>query len=96
MTDDLVGRLRTTRLLSQRNQLALQEEAAARIEALEGALDLALSYLIEDEPGDSRAVSDEFVAMAVILEGHDADGCLPIVKAAIASRAALAKDKSDG
>lgn len=36
MTDDLVGRLRTTRLLSQRNQLALQDEAAARIEALEG------------------------------------------------------------
>lgn len=31
---DLTERLRTTRLLSQRNQLALQEEAAATLETL--------------------------------------------------------------
>jgi hypothetical protein len=107
MTDDLVGRLRSyadtctglepRRIIAEAaDHIANAGKLVARIEALEGALDLALSYLIEDEPGDSRAVSDEFVAMAVILEGHDADGCLPIVKAAIAARAALAKDKSDG
>lgn len=39
---------------------------AARIIALEAALDLALILLGKGEPGDSRAVSDEFVAMAAI------------------------------
>lgn len=35
MGDELIGRLRTIKLLSQRNQCALQNEAATRIETLE-------------------------------------------------------------
>ncbi len=39
MTDDLITRLRETRLLSQRNQLALQAEAAAEIQKLNATLE---------------------------------------------------------
>lgn len=39
---------------------------ADRIEALEDALELALIRLGKGEPGDSRAVSNEFIAMMVI------------------------------
>jgi hypothetical protein len=42
-----------------------------RIADLELALEFALSRLIHDEPGDSRAVSNEFVAMAGILADLD-------------------------
>ena len=42
---DLVERLKTTRLLSQRNQHALQTEAAERIEHLEAALRDLLSEM---------------------------------------------------
>ncbi len=65
MTDTpgaLEERLRTTRLLSQRNQMALQAEAAdeiaslrARVAKLEGALDpfaTATEDIDENEPGD--------------------------------------------
>lgn len=38
----------------------------ARIAALEAALNLALEILVKFEPGDSRAVSNEFVAMAAV------------------------------
>lgn len=38
-----------------------------RVKALEGALTLALDYLGELEPGDSRAVSNEYVAMSTVL-----------------------------
>jgi hypothetical protein len=37
-----------------------------RVEELQAALDLALAWLTPFEPGDSRAVSDEFFAMAAI------------------------------
>lgn len=58
----------------------------ARIAELSGALELALARLIKFEPPDSRAVSDEFVAMAVILAGGDIvnDESRKIVKAALA------------
>jgi urease beta subunit len=66
--------------------------AADRIEALEAALDLALGYLVQFEPGDSRAVSDEFVAMASVLaniKDSRSQECLDII--AVASNAL--KDK---
>lgn len=48
-----------------------------RIEDLEKAFDLATCRLGELEPGDSRAVSDEFVAMAAVLCGlFDHDGSI--------------------
>jgi len=41
--------------------------SAQRIARLEAALTLALDYLGEMEPPDSRAVSNEYVAMAGVL-----------------------------
>lgn len=46
-----------------------REMYKARIAELSGALELALALLGKFEPGDSRAVSDHFVAMAAILAG---------------------------
>jgi hypothetical protein len=59
--------------------------ASERVADLELALDLALRHLIRFEPGDSRAVSDEFVAMAAIQCGlFDRLGeCRDIIRAAI-------------
>ena len=51
------------------------------------ALELALLILWELEPGDSRAVSDEFVAMSVIsCDVCDADNCLKIIHESIVQR----------
>lgn len=41
----------------------------ARIAELAGALELALCYLAQYEPNDSRVVSDEYVAMSAIAAG---------------------------
>jgi hypothetical protein len=56
-----------------------------RIADLELALDLALDWLGEREPGDSRVVSDEFVAMAAIRceANTDLEECREIIRAAI-------------
>lgn len=49
------------------------------------ALGLALLMLHQYEPGDSRAVSDEFVAMAAIhSDANTLDDCIEIVQCAIA------------
>jgi len=40
---------------------------SGRIADLEQALSLALDILIQHEPADSRAVSDEFVSMTAVL-----------------------------
>jgi hypothetical protein len=54
-----------------------------RILDLKEALGLALDILGRNEPGDSRAVSNEFVAMLAILDGAgDIDASLSIIKAA--------------
>jgi hypothetical protein len=48
------------------------EDYAALLKAYQQqrrALELALDYLVEMEPGDSRAVSNEFVAMLGVLLG---------------------------
>lgn len=49
----------------------IRNEAASRIEDLEAALGLALCKLVVFEPPDSRAVSDEYVAMAAVHAGDD-------------------------
>jgi hypothetical protein len=53
---------------------------------LELALDLALRWLFPHEPPDSRAVSNEFVAMAAIFCGQadNLDECRSIIRDAIA------------
>ena len=52
-------------------------------ERLRRALSLALKWLIQYEPGDSRAVSDEFVAMAAIEAGLGDASCDAIISAAL-------------
>jgi len=54
---------------------------------LEKALELALGYLARFEPGDSRAVSDEYVAMLAVLcrvEPNELGGEMAIIEAALA------------
>ena len=55
------------------------------------ALDLALDYLGELEPGDSRAVSNEYVAMLGVLSGAEPNNPgedLEIIRAAKKARTA--------
>lgn len=56
---------------------------AARIKALEAALKLALDWLGPLEPPDSRAVSDEFVAMLAVLDRCDNAECHEIITRAL-------------
>lgn len=53
-----------------------------RQDDLEQALDLAVRMLGESEFGDSRACSDEFVALAAILVGIGGDAAREIISAA--------------
>jgi hypothetical protein len=50
---------------------------------LQAALDLALSWLAPHEPGDSRAVSPEFVAMAAVASGAADDACMTVIHDAL-------------
>ena len=56
-----------------------------RVDELLLALDVALNILIKFEPGDSRAVSDEFVAMASVAAGITNEQCIEILNKAIAN-----------
>lgn len=51
--------------------------------ALSKALNLALLYLARLEPGDSRAVSDEFVAMAAVASGDTAPEVMRVIDEAL-------------
>jgi hypothetical protein len=57
--------------------------ASERIVELENAFGLALNWLIKHEPPDSRAVSDEFVAMSAIQAGFGDAECSKIVARAL-------------
>ena len=46
---------------------------------LRKALRLALARLIKFEPGDSRAVSDEYVAMAAVEAGDTSLGVMSVI-----------------
>lgn len=61
----------------------------ARPSDLQLALDLALAWLVRYEPSDSRAVSNEFVAMAAIACGQNdnLDECRRIIRTALAEDA---------
>jgi hypothetical protein len=63
-----------------------------RVDELQKALDLALCWLSEREPPDSRAVSDEFVAMASMAAGHPTvnEECHTIIDAALLAARAKA------
>jgi hypothetical protein len=64
---------------------ALTNAQAARIADLELALDLAMARLVLAEPGDSRAVSDEFVAMACVQAKLTNEECRRIIRAELAA-----------
>lgn len=61
------------------------DKLAERVADLELALDLALGWLAPNEPPDSRAVSNEFVAMAAIQYGSTErlDECRDIIRTAL-------------
>ncbi len=68
-----------------------------RVADLELALDYALGVLVKFEPPDSRAVSNEFVAMAAIrCEQDRLEECREILRAAIAIEAAQAGETQSG
>ncbi len=50
---------------------------------LSDALKLAVAMLAPLEPGDSRAVSDEFVALAAVSVGEDDDAVMEVIEAAL-------------
>jgi hypothetical protein len=63
--------------------------AEARSAKLTEALDLALDFLSDFEPGDSRAVSNEYVAMAAVcsdIEPNSPDEEMGIIRAAKQAR----------
>lgn len=53
---------------------------------LRRALALALTYVEHLEPPDSRAVSDEFVAMAAMIHGDTSDEAVAIIDSAMRER----------
>lgn len=57
------------------------------------ALELALILLSRYEPGDSRAVSDDFVAMAAIhADANTSDDCVALVHQSIIRECAKSRD----
>jgi len=97
MTEDFVAELRKNAKYAHRSAWPskvdmeidvepLLSRAADRIEALDAALGLALERLGAMEPGDSRAVSDEYVAMAAVAcDLDDLDSSLAIIRVARSS-----------
>jgi hypothetical protein len=63
-----------------------------RVDELQKALDLAICLLGKTEPPDSRAVSDEFVAMASMSAGGETvnEACHDIIDKALAEEKAKA------
>lgn len=47
------------------------------------ALDLATQMLAMHEPGDSRAVSEEFVAIAAVQSGCEDKACMEVIERAL-------------
>jgi hypothetical protein len=76
---------RLVELLKERDEA--RNRVDERVADLELALDLALNQLSEFEPGDSRAVSNEFVAMAAIrCEAGSLSECRDIIRAALTEK----------
>jgi hypothetical protein len=76
-----------------RTLMAERTRQEERVRVLEEALTCAVNVWAPLEPGDSRAVSDEFVAVAAVSSGHDNPQCHEIIRAANA-RAGLGNGDS--
>lgn len=59
--------------------------AEADIKRLEAGLRLAVRLLTPHEPSDSRAVSNEFVALAALSSGDTSDDVMTVIEAANAN-----------
>ncbi len=57
-----------------------------RIQRLELALSLALDKLIIFESGNSRCVSDDFVAMASVLVNNENDETISLIKKSLTEK----------
>lgn len=75
---------------------AAYPELVAEIERLKEALSLAVQMLFPYEPGDSRAVSDEFVALAAVDCGLADDKCMKVIRDSLAARATLDAPNAEG
>lgn len=99
MNDEIVARLRegtsgsdiakTDPYLNSLMQKSADEIERLRVDNqrvgdLQKALNLALRYLFAHEPGDSRAVSDEFVAMCAVSSNCVNEQCRQIIERALA------------
>ena len=58
----------------------MTDNKSPRVSQLEAALELALLILEAREPQDSRAVSDEFVAMAAVLAECANESALTLIE----------------
>jgi len=82
--NEFVDAIAKAAIASRDQQLDLYSK---REEDLALALNLALEWLIRREPGDSRAVSNEFVAMAAIEAGLTDEACRQVIRDALARKA---------
>lgn len=74
---------------------AERDALAARVAQVEPALKVAVAMLSCREPGDSRAVSDEFVALAAVECGCADAECMRVIDTALAAWRA-ANEAGDG
>lgn len=56
---------------------------ADRAAALEKALELATEIIMKNEPGDSRAVSNEAVALAAVVSGDTSEPVMAVINKAL-------------
>jgi len=86
----------TVRLINARAALSIPEAGEEAVRAEREALKLAVAMLALAEPGDSRAVSDEFVALAAISCGLGTPEIAAVVTNALAAIRARTKDNANG
>jgi hypothetical protein len=78
-----LGNLPPSRSNESESNAAFIVHIENNFEPLRQALDLALCHLSKSEPGDSRAVSNEFVAMAAVLSGDVSPSVTAIISGAL-------------
>lgn len=88
--DRATGPSDLSRCASSQSSVPSAGDMSQRIDDLRLALGFALDKLIQFEPPDSRAVSNEFVAMAAIHAGFDdrLDECRQIIRDAASAMSA--------
>lgn len=85
-TKDLLNRLKALGLSGYGNS-QVSYEAARQIEKFQKALRLAVNLLSIHEPPDSRAVSDDFVALAAVDTGDISDEVMAVIDKGLARQA---------